>query len=543
MRINTNLLYVFGLLLAVVLLYGRFLSNPPVFDDLYVFPETALHEHPLDQHRYSPFELRSLPYASLAWGKALFGLDMLHFRIENALLHAAVVVTLFFFLSRLFRQLSGASRLSPEALAFSAALLFALHPVAVYAAGYLVQRTMLMATLFSLLSMLAWLRDCQATNGRWAWVAVLFYYLAVFSKEHVILLPALLVALTLLLRTDWQAHLRYNTLPLLTCAAIALWVVWLKSHIIGTFYEIDAPKMGETFETVSYPLSVLTQMGLFFKYLGLWLLPNPRWMSADLRIEFASTLWSPYALSLTAYLVWGALALWLLRKRGKQGMLGFAMLFPWLLFFTELSTIRIQEPFVLYRSYLWMLGIFFAVPILLDLLDRKLAVVLALSIAILLVPASLDRLASFSHPLVLWDDALQKLGGRDLPGAGRIYYNRGTELLKADEYDAAIADLRHAIELGYEPLFAYHNLGAAYGKKARWLESFNAFDQAIRLAEEQGRGIYVNAYWGRATALWAMGKKAEAVADYRVACARQHQASCSRLIALVPQFDQASRPH
>ncbi|GAB4122798.1 MAG: hypothetical protein Fur0026_14770 [Sideroxydans sp.] len=520
--------YVLGLLGAVFLLYGAFLSSPPLFDDLYWFTANAGHEHPLDQVRYSPFELRSLPYASFAWGKALFGLDMWHFRIENALLHAAVAITLFFFLVRLLRQLSLPSRLSPEGLAFSAALLFVLHPVAVYAAGYLVQRTMLMATLFSLLAMLAWLRGCEQGNGRWLWVSVVFYYLAVFSKEHAIMLPAVLLAMTILLHEDWLKRLRQHVPVWAALGVIALTAMLARSHFIGTLYEVDAPKM-QIAQDVTLPLSMLTQAGLFFRYLGLWVFPNPRWMSADLRVAFPEAFFSVHLLGLLAYLGWGVLSLWLLCKRGRRGMFGLAMFCPWILFWTEFTVIRIQEPFVLYRSYLWMAGFLLAWSLLLSWLDRRLAWVLAGCTALLLIPASLDRLATFSHPLMLWDDALQKLDGRDLPGAGRIYYNRGTEWLMVDEYDAAIKDLRHAIELDYEPLFAYHNLGAAYGKKRQWAESEAAFDHAIRLAQEQRGATYVNAYWGRATALAAQGKVAAALQDYRIACDHGHQASCQQM--------------
>ena len=44
----------------------------------------------------------------------------------------------------------------------------------------------------------------------------------------------------------------------------------------------------------------------------------------------------------------------LIWRGGRLGLLGFALLAPWLLFATELSAVRIQEQFVLYRSYLWM---------------------------------------------------------------------------------------------------------------------------------------------------------------------------------------------
>jgi len=95
--------FVLLLLCAVTALYGQFLWNPIVFDDLPFFMVNDAGHQPVDDYRYSLFELRSLPYATLAWGKALFGLDMLPFRIENLLLHAAVAVALFFFLVALVR--------------------------------------------------------------------------------------------------------------------------------------------------------------------------------------------------------------------------------------------------------------------------------------------------------------------------------------------------------------------------------------------------------------------------------------------------------
>lgn len=92
---HTGLLLVI-LLCTIAALYGQFLWNPIVFDDLPFFMVNDVGHQPVDDYRYSPFELRSLPYATLAWGKAAFGLDMLHFRIENLLLHATVTITLFF---------------------------------------------------------------------------------------------------------------------------------------------------------------------------------------------------------------------------------------------------------------------------------------------------------------------------------------------------------------------------------------------------------------------------------------------------------------
>ena len=46
--------------------------------------------------------------------------------------------------------------------AFAGAALFAVHPVAVYGAAYLTQRSIVVATLFALLSLLMFLRGCGA---------------------------------------------------------------------------------------------------------------------------------------------------------------------------------------------------------------------------------------------------------------------------------------------------------------------------------------------------------------------------------------------
>lgn len=516
--------YPVALFIAVLALYGQFLWNPIVFDDLPFFTLDRSGVQPVSNFHFSPIKLRSLPYATLAWGKDAFGLDMLHFRIENLLLHAAVAVALFSFLARLFDTLYGAranSLFGSRALAFCAALLFALHPVAVYAAGYLVQRSLVMATLFSLLAMLAYLHGSVRQKPLWLWACVPLYYLAVFAKEHVIMLPAVLLALTILLHQDWRAKLRERWRVFAALAAIALFVVAIRKGVIGSAYEIYAMEMLEVDNELNYPMSVLTQSWLFFKYAGLWLFPNPDWMSADMREPFATSFASPYLAAFAAFLMWGAGAFWLLLRRGRTGLLGFALLFPWLMFMTEFSTIRVQESFVLYRSYLWAVGACAVIPLLLDALDKQMGRVVVAAVCLALFPISMDRLATFSHPLMLWDDAEKLVHGRDdLHGAYRIYYNRGTELVKADEYDYAIRDLKRAVFLKPDWPYPYNNLGAAYMKKEQWREAADAFTMAIETASAKGMGTNAKTHYGRAMAYGFMGETEKAKQDYQISCRR-----------------------
>lgn len=511
------------LVLAVAALYGQFLWNPIVFDDLPFFMVDNQGNQPVSSYHFSLLELRSLPYATLAWCKAWFGLEMWHFRVENLLLHSFVVLVLFFFLNRLFLELADNSvngRLSARFAAFFAALIFALHPIATYATGYLVQRTIMMATLFSLLSMFAYLHGSVRERRGWLWVSVVFYYLAVFSKEHAIMLPAVIMAMTVLLHVDWKSRIMQRWPIFVAYAAIAVFVLLAKKGLLGSVYEINAAGMlREVDGDLAYPLSVLTQSWLFFKYAGLWLLPNPEWMSIDMREPFAQSLLSPYLLALICFVMWGVGAVVLLFKRGRLGLLGFAMLFPWLMFMTEISTVRIQEGFVLYRSYLWAAGTCCILPILFWRFSARAAIALLSVMVIALIPISMERLSTMSHPVLLWDDAEKLVKGRtDLPGAYRIYYNRGTELIKIDQYDRAITDLKWAISLYPDLTPAYGNMGAAYLKKHDWQEAVNAFTQVIEIARRTGERLDMRPFYGRAIAYEKLGDTGNAEPDYRMSC-------------------------
>lgn len=151
------------------------------------------------------------------------------------------------------------------------------------------------------------------------------------------------------------------------------------------------------------------------------------------------------------------------------------------------------------------------------------------AVALALFPISMDRLASFAHPLILWDDAAKLVQDRhDLPGVYRIYYNRGTEFFKLDDYDTAIEDLKLSTQLKPDWPFAYNNLGAAYGKKGEWALSVAAFSAAIDVAQRKQMGFNPKPYYGRALSYEQMGRMDLARPDYELTC-RRANLGCDKL--------------
>ena len=414
---------------------------------------------------------------------------------------------------------------SPGWFAFFGALIFALHPVAVYGVAYLIQRSTLMATLFVLLMLRVYLEGLLRGSWHWMLAAALFYFAAVYSKEHSIAAPGLALALTFLIRKPSATLLKQITPYAILLTLIAATVIYIFSAkgILGVAYEpramgmlnLSARMQGLTDLPNVYLLSILTQSWLFFKYLGLWLVPNPAWMSVDMRESFALSLFGWHTLGLIAFLAYFCTAVWLLLKQGRMGLLGFALLFPWILFLTEFSTVRVQEPFVLYRSYLWMPGLFAALPVVSGWMAPKKTFILLGVLSLLLIPLTLNRLNIFSSSLLLWDDA-EKLV-QDKPyayGVERIYTNRGNKLFQLKRYDEAIADFSKAIAAYPDDELVYGSRAKAYYFLGKYQEALRDYDRAIALKSDNKRF-----YYDRALTHRALGNLDAAQEDFRKSCA------------------------
>ena len=532
------------LLLSAIAVYVGSLSAPMVFDDENI---AKVVQAP------SPGGLRWLSSASFAWTIQLFGDNILWLRLGNVLLHALNVVVLFVFLRRVFRLvlLDGASPGETDArltgFAFFGALLFALHPVAVYSVAYLVQRSTLMATLFVLLMLLAYLHGVVQHRSRWLWLAALCYFAAVYSKEHSVAAPGLALALTLLLRPPSRETWRLVAPFFLLASAVAVSVVLNLKGVIGEVYEPRAGGMLDQAQTLLqevaplaatgvadgtavaaspapsiHLLSIISQSLLFFKYLALWVLPNPAWMSADMREPLALSVFAwPHTAGLAGFLLYVATALYLLCRRGRRGLCGFAMLFPAVLFVTEFSTVRIQEAFVLYRSYLWMPGLFLLLPLLLGRVPGRWAFVALTLLALAFVPLTLNRIQSFSSPYALWDDAEKLVRGKQgVLGVERIYFNHGNELVRLKRYEEALEDFTVVIEAKssmkhvYLP-FALANRGTIYYLMGRYPEALLDYNQTLAINPNNGR-----AYYWRALVNRALGNQIAADYDLQESCMR-----------------------
>jgi hypothetical protein len=156
------LIYAALLCAAVLLVYSLGLHNDFIFDDERIADGTIFRGHT----NFSQVQIRMLSYGSFTWIHALTGDNMPAQRVVNVLLHLGTCLALYQLFSLLLPRIaySDSTRAEPGFAASQVAalrvgvLVYAMHPVAAYAVGYLIQRSIVMATLFGVLACWAFAR-------------------------------------------------------------------------------------------------------------------------------------------------------------------------------------------------------------------------------------------------------------------------------------------------------------------------------------------------------------------------------------------------
>jgi tetratricopeptide (TPR) repeat protein len=181
--------------------------------------------------------------------------------------------------------------------------------------------------------------------------------------------------------------------------------------------------------------------------------------------------------------------------------------------------VRAQEPFVLYRSYLWMSGLPAMVPLVAGGRGwRWRAGGIAAAAGLVLVAASLDRLDSFSSRLKLWNDVVSKNADLRAPYVERAYIARGYVHFDAGRTALASADFERALELNPRSPDAYVARGSLRLHRARLAEALEDMDRAIAIDPR-----YASAYDKRCAVKMGMKRALDAVAD------------CDRAVTLDPR--------
>ena len=449
------------------------------------------------------FKQRMLSYGSFIWVDLLAGPGWWKQRLVNVGLHLATVAALYALVRELLERTRFPEELesqphfgmSRQAAVQVGVALFAVNPMAVYAVAYLVQRSIVMATLFSVLACWCFVRGLSGRGVAWYGLALLSYVAAVLSKEHAVMVAAMAVPLYIhVRRPSWKtvATIAGASTALIAVAAVVFFGIY--GEFIGKLFDQRSLDFAQQLERLSpgitqrmYPLSILNEAALFFAYGFLWFAPNVMWMSVDMRPAFPlSYMAFPQVLGVVGYVGLWIAALWaVLRRRGALSLAGVALMFPLLLYATEFATVWVQDPFVLYRSYLWAVAVPVLVAIVLTGFQPKTIYVIGCAIGLVFTVLAFERGQSLRDDHTAWGDAAEKIDLKapaSAVGRWQPFLNLGAYHLDRGSLGEAQRSFATAEALGSLHGSARFNQGVALQQQKKHAQALTTFAEA----EKQG---------------------------------------------------------
>lgn len=458
-----------GAALAVVVAlqaYGPALNGPFVFDDQYLpFYSYDFAEKPL---RTVISGVRPLLMLTFWVNYRMSRLEPYTYHLFNLLFHAACAVLVFSIARKVLAMAQLTDRGRRELLAAFAAGVFLLHPVQTESVAYVASRSETLSVLFFLGAFALFLyRREPAISWPAALGITLLYGAAASTKEHTVVLPALLLA------TDWlwggrRAIARnwrlYSLLALL--GAAGLWFVW---------------KVLASAETAGFGMRDLPWHHYFFtQWRALWVYVRlfvwPAGQNVDWAYPVSRTPFEHGAIFGLAGLVAAAGAAFYFRRRYPLAWYG--TIVALILFAPTSSVVPIRDAVAERRLYLPFIGLLFVV---LEFArrtkaSRGVASAVMSGLLLALAIATHQRARVWSSEVALWEDSVAKS-----PSNARAHFHLAVAYYVERRCQEALRHFAEAARLGKPDASLLADWGLAEDCAGRPQAALAKLEQAARL--------------------------------------------------------------
>ncbi|HTB52487.1 MAG TPA: hypothetical protein VK718_06920 [Ferruginibacter sp.] len=186
--------------------------------------------------------------------------------VVNVLLYIFSVIVLFYFLRNfIFKE--------KPIIAFIASLLFLIHPIHTEVVANVKSRDEIMSFLFIILTFIYSFRYSETKRLKHLFIGLLFYFLALLSKEYAITLIVFIPMLLYIVKGDSLKKAIIQVLPFL---GVAILYVMIRVSIVGVGATDDNPEiMNNPFLYATTPEKWATKIEILMRYLRLLFYPDP----------------------------------------------------------------------------------------------------------------------------------------------------------------------------------------------------------------------------------------------------------------------------
>jgi hypothetical protein len=468
-----------------VSVYAMTLHDPFVYDDFTEVVDNAsirdlTNLEAIVRHNIT----RPVTNLSNAIDYAVWELNPVGYHLTNILLHALNIVLCFVFV----RTLTIDRRSRPESttwMPFAVATMFAVHPMLTEAVTYIAGRSELLVSALILSSLLAFRRAFTAGGAGALTLGIVFFVLALGTKETAIMLPLVLLAYDRLIlsatdATLFRRRLRRVHVPLIgTMVALGL-----ARAVLYVFIEQRA---GAGFRVQN----LLIDVDVLGRLVSLLIIPLKQSFIHGVDRITAIYQWP----MIRGVAILGLLGWCAVRMRRKEPLVTFGIgwTIAWLLPGVALILLANSgQPLAERRAYLASCGVFIAAGVLLDrwaegragrdrLVATKVAAIVAVVVAVLM-GLTVVRNQLWADPVLLWSDAVEQA-----PGTWLAQFGLAGAYESVGDCESALPPYRRAIALVPENLQAYEGLAACLAELNRRDEARDVLRSAIRAVPDAQR--------------------------------------------------------
>lgn len=426
---NKNIFAVVVFFCVTLVIYYKSLFGSFIFDDVIVILREPLlkKENFWDFLKELPFKERPVRLLTFYFDRLIWGLNPFGFRFTNVVIHIINGILLYFLLLKLNLK---------KIVAFFATAIFLFHFANPATVCYITGRKDLLGFFFSLLSFYSLLIYGEKKGNVYLFIALLFFLLAIFTKEMYITLPLIIFAYLYLIEGK-RIPLKYLIFALITILIFTIYVIKFRDVSFGNLYK-----------RLSIPEYFLGYLRLFFDptfpkidYVGYFTEPY----------NYSDVNWKIFIFTSVIMISYIWLAIYL---KNKANFLSFLLISFLISLLPVLQIIQHSESFA--EHYFYFPSLFLSVFTAKVLLKtEKISGIAILCLILLaLMPLTYKRTAIFMSEDAFWTEAYRRN-----PKSFRAKQYYGQKLLTENKVDEALK----LFEEGYkETVKLYNHSDLAY---------------------------------------------------------------------------------
>jgi len=414
-------------------------------------------EGDLDQNKdyYRPLYIFSFMFDAIVSGSH----SPKWYRFMNIMFHifAAILVFKFFLILNINQIIS-----------FLFSLVFLIHPALNIVVGWIPGRNDSLLLIFILLSLINYIKYLgDSKKSRYLILHVVFFCLALFTKENAVFIP-ILTAYFLLTNQEGPINIRilsfkYSKLLILYFIIVLLWY-YLRSLVLeGTTNKLTISSLIE---------NTLSNWPSFSQYIGKMLFPFGLSVLPDK--NESNYIWAVLVLGLISLGIYYSKRELILTGRWKIVLLGVV----WLILFLVPSLSATFFAGLEHRLYVPLVGFYIVVAEMkwfknYNFSDYKLSIGI-FSYLILFAFITVNRLPAFSNRFDFYKSALNSSNHSIL-----TYLNLGKHYEEIKEYDKAIEVYKKGLQKDSMQMMLHNNIGGCYLKKKMFNEAEIEFNREL----------------------------------------------------------------